>query len=1052
MKKNLLNKLWLRVGMIVAIMTTALSGTAWADTAASFSRSGTSNTTTGGTFSTSFSAKTGYYQDNNGDCYMQILSNSAYWTTTPASISLAAKIGGGSGNTDLTDPVYVVLLDNDGNEISSTKTSVTSHITTNTGDDYNISIPVANNVYGVKISHNKQSGFNVRYYSFRLSYTTSGGGTPTPTTYTVTYDANGGSGTMTDANSPYEEDDVVTLLTNTFTAPEGKLWNSWLVKDASNNTISVSNNQFTMPASNVTVTAQWVDDPDVPQYEWVLTDWSELQEDDVFVIVGNGTKAMDNSVVGSNPSALTVTTQNGKITSTVTNAMMWNRSAVDGGYKLLPNGSTEYWLYNSSGTNLRVYSSNSNSTFTYVTYSNKNYLQVGDRYVCIYNNSDWRAYKSSNIVETNTTFYKRQVVSNDPTIMASNVQLDYDATSGSFDFTINKPVTGGVTSVSENVDWISNATVSGNTVTFTTTANEATTSREGVITVTYTYNTKTVTADVTITQAAAPETYDWVATSLADLTEDDIFVIVGDNGDTFAMSNNNGTSGAPTAVAVTVSGNYITSQVPETIRWTISGNATNGYTFYPNGDTEKWLYCINDNNGVRVGTNANKTFTVYNGYLKHAETSRYVGIYKSQDWRCYTSINSNIEGQTFTFYKYVGAPLPAITAEDVEIAYNATSGSISYEVENPVAGGTLTASTEDAWLTLGAVSAAAVSFTTTENDAQPNRTASVMLTYTYGTETATKTITVTQTGNPDVKGGANNPYTVTEALAVISSLEDGGKTESRVYTKGVITDIEEVELEQYFNATYTISDETNDLMVYHGKYIDNANFTSADQIHEGDVVVIYGQLQKYVKEGVTTPEIASGNYIVSQAQTVTVSGAGYATFVAKGALEIPADVEVFAVTVNDGAASAHLNPITDGIPVGEAVLVRANAGTYEFPYTAETVAEISNNDLKAATVAFKPSAANTIYCLAKKGDPAKVGFYPVATTVTIPENKAYLDLSTIGGVKAFYGFEEDDPTGIDNLNANVNANEGAIYNLSGQMVNGKLPKGIYIVNGKKILK
>ena len=32
MKQKLLNKLWLRVGMIVAIMTTALSGTAWAGT------------------------------------------------------------------------------------------------------------------------------------------------------------------------------------------------------------------------------------------------------------------------------------------------------------------------------------------------------------------------------------------------------------------------------------------------------------------------------------------------------------------------------------------------------------------------------------------------------------------------------------------------------------------------------------------------------------------------------------------------------------------------------------------------------------------------------------------------------------------------------------------------------------------------------------------------------------------------------------------------------------------------------------------------------------
>jgi hypothetical protein len=167
-------------------------------TVASFSRSGTSNTTTGGTFSTTFSAKTGFYQDNSGDCYMQILNSSAYWTTTPASISFEAKIGGGSGNTDLTDAVYVALLNSNGDVISGTQTAVTSHITTNTGDNYTISIPVTNNAYGVKLSHNKQSGFNVRYYSFSLSYVAGGGDIPTPTTYTVTYDANGGTGTMTD--------------------------------------------------------------------------------------------------------------------------------------------------------------------------------------------------------------------------------------------------------------------------------------------------------------------------------------------------------------------------------------------------------------------------------------------------------------------------------------------------------------------------------------------------------------------------------------------------------------------------------------------------------------------------------------------------------------------------------------------------------------------------------------------------------------------------------------------------------------------------------------
>lgn len=166
-----------------------------------------------------------------------------------------------------------------------------------------------------------------------------------------------------------------------------------------------------------------------------------------------------------------------------------------------------------------------------------------------------------------------------------------------------------------------------------------------------------------------PVTEGWVLTDLADLAEGDVFVIVGDNGSTYAMSNDNGTSSAPAAVEVTVS-NYALSEEPaENLKWNLT-IADGTYTFYPNGDTEKWLYCTNTNNGVRVGTNNNKTFTISNGYLFNSGTSRYVGIYNSQDWRCYTSItgSSNIKDQTFAFYKYVENPTaPKITLSSYSI-------------------------------------------------------------------------------------------------------------------------------------------------------------------------------------------------------------------------------------------------------------------------------------------------------------------------------------------------------------------------------------------------
>ena len=49
----------------------------------------------------------------------------------------------------------------------------------------------------------------------------------------------------------------------------------------------------------------------------------------------------------------------------------------------------------------------------------------------------------------------------------------------------------------------------------------------------------------------------------------------------------------------------------------------------------------------------------------------------------------------------------------------------------------------------------------------------------------------------------------------------------------------------------------------------------------------------------------------------------------------------------------------------------------------------------------------------------------------------------------------EDDTAIENLNADSNLNDkaGAIYSLNGQrlMANGQLHKGIYIMNGKKVL-
>ena len=81
----------------------------------------------------------------------------------------------------------------------------------------------------------------------------------------------------------------------------------------------------------------------------------------------------------------------------------------------------------------------------------------------------------------------------------------------------------------------------------------------------------------------------------------------------------------------------------------------------------------------------------------------------------------------------------------------------------------------------------------------------------------------------------------------------------------------------------------------------------------------------------------------------------------------------------------------------------------------------------------------------------KVGFYHWDGS-TLSANRAYLEASKLNnsGVKGFALDFEDDATGINNVNANLNLDE-AIYNLAGQRLS-KMQKGINIINGKKILK
>ena len=148
----------------------------------------------------------------------------------------------------------------------------------------------------------------------------------------------------------------------------------------------------------------------------------------------------------------------------------------------------------------------------------------------------------------------------------------------------------------------------------------------------------------------------------------------------------------------------------------------------------------------------------------------------------------------------------------------------------------------------------------------------------YEAQTVTIKITVKPAIDHDAKGQKNNPYLITDEdfLTLAGSLkpEDETSTASsnpksdKIYVKGYIVDIDDVtpeDLSQYGNMTFKIAAVKGDydaeikLKAYRCKYLENAKFTSADQIAKDDEVVITGQIQWYGG----SPQFVSGCNIYS---------------------------------------------------------------------------------------------------------------------------------------------------------------------------------------------
>lgn len=153
--------------------------------------------------------------------------------------------------------------------------------------------------------------------------------------------------------------------------------------------------------------------------------------------------------------------------------------------------------------------------------------------------------------------------------------------------------------------------------------------------------------------------------------------------------------------------------------------------------------------------------------------------------------------------------------------------------------------------------------------------------------------------DPNQKGSESNPYTVTEAIALIKA---GTAPSTAVCVKGKITAV------TFFNATYSslsynIADEgSSDVIeVYSGKGKDGANFSSKDDLKVGQTVVVKGIVKAFTKnDGTIVNEIDKNSTIISIENTGTTFPDTPAT--GKGSLSDPYNVAEAIAAIKAGTA------------------------------------------------------------------------------------------------------------------------------------------------------
>ena len=408
---------------------------------------------------------------------------------------------------------------------------------------------------------------------------------------------------------------------------------------------------------------------------------------------------------------------------------------------------------------------------------------------------------------------------------------------------------------------------------------------------------------------------------------------------------------------------------------------------------------------------------------------------------------------------------PVINANNVTLACDATSGEISYTIDNPSGADLSAVLTEGDWISNIAVTSTKVTFTTTANGGDANRTATITLSYKGA---ADKAVTVTQlyqvnpTSLPfNWTGGASSALTALTGVIANGLGSDYGDTNAPYLIKfdntddniQIYTDEKPVKVTLGVkmiggsNASkITVQESANGVdftdvqeLTISGSQYDIVNLATTEPFKDATRVVRL-LFTKGSNVGVGPISIFSEGDI-----PVTVTSAGWASFSNASAVDFTGTGITAYIAKEKDANNVTLTEINK-VPASTGIVVNAAAaGTYAIPVLTAAADATTGNLLKPWLTAGMPGDANYYTLAVDGGNP----IFKKSSGGTLAAGKAYLVMSGTLAPELGVGFEGG-ITGINNVKGSeFNANDN-IYNLNGQRV-ANPTKGLYIVNGKKVI-